>query len=106
MGRGAAAERNLTLPPPFTALRRVAPPTPFPPTRPPARARAAAGPKAVPEFWLQALQNGRRTGATITEEDEPVLKFLTDVRLEYLEIGRASASSSSSAPTPTSPTRS
>lgn len=39
----------------------------------------------MPEFWLQALQNGRRTGATITEEDEPVLKFLTDVRLEYLE---------------------
>ena len=55
------------------------------PTRPLSSARAAAGPKGVPEFWLTALTNGKRTGATITEADEAALKFLTDVTLEYLE---------------------
>ena len=48
-------------------------------------AAVAAAPKGIEGFWLQALQNGRRTGATIEEHDEPVLKFLSDVRLSYLE---------------------
>jgi nucleosome assembly protein 1-like 1 len=46
---------------------------------------AATASKGIEGFWLQALQNGRRTGATIEEHDEPVLKFLTDVRLAYLD---------------------
>lgn len=45
----------------------------------------AAAPKGIEGFWLSALQNGRRTGATIEEHDEPVLKFLSDVRLSYLD---------------------
>jgi nucleosome assembly protein 1-like 1 len=41
--------------------------------------------KGVEGFWLQALQNGRRTGPTIEEHDEPALKALTDITLEYLD---------------------
>ena len=50
-----------------------------------AAAAAAGEPKGIEGFWLQALQNGRRTGATIEEHDEPALRFLTDVRLAYLD---------------------
>jgi hypothetical protein len=41
--------------------------------------------KGVEGFWLQALQNGRRTGPTIEEHDEPALKSLVDVTMEYLD---------------------
>lgn len=33
--------------------------------------------KGIEGFWLQAMQNGRNTGGTIEEHDEPVLKALT-----------------------------
>jgi hypothetical protein len=41
--------------------------------------------KGIEGFWLQALQNGRRTGPTIEEHDEPALKSLVDVTMEYLD---------------------
>lgn len=50
----------------------------------PAEAGEGKG-KGIEGFWLQAMQNGRNTGGTIEEHDEPVLKALTDVRLEFAE---------------------
>lgn len=41
--------------------------------------------KGVPEFWLSAMKNQVSLAEMITERDEEALKFLTDIRMEYLE---------------------
>jgi nucleosome assembly protein 1-like 1 len=38
----------------------------------------------VPEFWLTALKNTRYFQENITEADEPALRYLKDISLEYL----------------------
>ena len=39
----------------------------------------------IPEFWLSAMKNQISLAELITDRDEPALKFLTDIRMEYLE---------------------
>ena len=39
----------------------------------------------IPEFWLSALKNEHDLQEMITEEDTQALKFLTDIRMEYLD---------------------
>ncbi|KAL9129122.1 MAG: hypothetical protein Q9217_002332 [Psora testacea] len=39
----------------------------------------------IPEFWLSAMKNQMSLAELITERDEPALKHLTDIRMEYLE---------------------
>ena len=41
--------------------------------------------KGIPEFWLSAMKNQVSLAEMITERDEEALKFLTDIRMEYLE---------------------
>lgn len=45
---------------------------------------AAADMKGIPEFWLSAMKNSSLQ-ETITDRDEEALKFLTDIRMEYLD---------------------
>jgi nucleosome assembly protein 1-like 1 len=40
--------------------------------------------KGIPEFWLSAMKNSS-LAETITDRDEGALKFLTDIRMEYLD---------------------
>ena len=39
----------------------------------------------VPGFWLQSLAQNSSIGYLITEEDEPALEALTDIKCEYDE---------------------
>jgi nucleosome assembly protein 1-like 1 len=39
----------------------------------------------IPEFWLSALKNQISLAEMITDRDEAALKYLTDVRMEYLD---------------------
>ncbi len=39
----------------------------------------------IPEFWLSAMKNQVSLAEMITDRDEAALKFLTDVRMEYLD---------------------
>ena len=41
--------------------------------------------KGVPEFWLSAMKNHYPLAETITDRDEAALKFLTDIRMTYLD---------------------
>ncbi|EPS37178.1 hypothetical protein H072_9167 [Dactylellina haptotyla CBS 200.50] len=41
--------------------------------------------KGIPEFWLSAMKNSTSLAETVTDRDEAALKFLTDIRMEYLE---------------------
>lgn len=41
--------------------------------------------KGIPEFWLSAMKNQISLAELITQEDEQALKYLTDIRMEYLE---------------------
>ncbi|KAL9102943.1 MAG: hypothetical protein Q9163_001969 [Psora crenata] len=41
--------------------------------------------RGIPEFWLSAMKNQVSLAELITDQDEPVLKHLTDIRMEYLE---------------------
>ena len=43
------------------------------------------GVPGIPEFWLSAMKNQISLAELITDRDEPALKFLTDIRMEYLE---------------------
>lgn len=45
---------------------------------------AAADMKGIPEFWLSAMKNSS-LAETITDRDEEALKYLTDIRMEYLD---------------------
>lgn len=45
---------------------------------------SAADIKGIPEFWLSAMKNST-LAETITDRDEAALKFLTDIRMEYLD---------------------
>lgn len=45
---------------------------------------SAADLKGIPEFWLSAMKNSS-LAETITDRDEEALKFLTDIRMEYLD---------------------
>ncbi|KAF2868383.1 hypothetical protein BDV95DRAFT_500645 [Massariosphaeria phaeospora] len=40
--------------------------------------------KGIPEFWLSAMKNQISLAEMITDRDEPALKHLTDIRMEYL----------------------
>ncbi len=57
----------------------------------PGKAEKAGGGQAVddmagiPEFWLSAMKNQVSLAELITDRDEPALKLLTDIRMEYLE---------------------
>ncbi|CAD0089804.1 unnamed protein product [Aureobasidium vineae] len=46
--------------------------------------KSAADIKGIPEFWLSAMKNSS-LAETITDRDEGALKFLTDIRMEYLD---------------------
>lgn len=56
-----------------------------------AKAGSAADGKAqeniagIPEFWLSAMKNQVSIAELITDRDEPALKCLTDIRMEYLD---------------------
>jgi nucleosome assembly protein 1-like 1 len=39
----------------------------------------------IPEFWLSAMKNQISVAEMITDRDEVALKYLTDVRMEYLD---------------------
>jgi len=39
----------------------------------------------IPEFWLTAMKSNPSLLDIITDEDEPALRTLTDIRMEYLE---------------------
>ena len=39
----------------------------------------------IPEFWLSAMKNQMSLAEMITDRDEEALKFLTDIRMEYLD---------------------
>ena len=39
----------------------------------------------IPEFWLSAMKNNMSLAEMITDRDEGALKFLTDIRMEYLD---------------------
>ena len=41
--------------------------------------------KGIPEFWLSAMKNQVSLAEMITDRDEAALKFLTDIRMEYLD---------------------
>ncbi|KAF3938649.1 hypothetical protein ABW19_dt0204538 [Dactylella cylindrospora] len=41
--------------------------------------------KGIPEFWLSAMKNSTSLAETITDRDEGALKYLNDIRMEYLE---------------------
>jgi nucleosome assembly protein 1-like 1 len=41
--------------------------------------------KGIPEFWLSSLKNNVSLQEMITDADEPVLRQLSDVRMEYLD---------------------
>ncbi|KKY20525.1 putative nucleosome assembly protein [Diplodia seriata] len=41
--------------------------------------------KGIPEFWLSAMKNQVSLAEMITDRDEPALKSLTDIRMEYLD---------------------
>jgi nucleosome assembly protein 1-like 1 len=43
------------------------------------------GPEGIPEFWLSAMKNQPDIAVTITDRDEAALKYLTDIRVEYLD---------------------
>ncbi|KAI2473763.1 nucleosome assembly protein [Annulohypoxylon bovei var. microspora] len=39
----------------------------------------------IPEFWLSAMKNQISLAEMITDRDETALRFLTDIRMEYLD---------------------
>ncbi|KAK3325626.1 hypothetical protein B0H66DRAFT_599780 [Apodospora peruviana] len=39
----------------------------------------------IPEFWLSAMKNQIAIAEMITDRDEGALKYLTDIRMEYLD---------------------
>lgn len=41
--------------------------------------------KGIPEFWLSAMKNQISLAEMITDRDEGALKYLTDIRMEYLD---------------------
>lgn len=41
--------------------------------------------KGIPQFWLSAMKNQVSLAELITDRDEAALKYLTDIRMEYLE---------------------
>ena len=41
--------------------------------------------KGIPGFWLQSLASHSSIGYLITEEDEPALEALSDIKCEYDE---------------------
>lgn len=41
--------------------------------------------KGIPEFWLSAMKNQISLAELITEKDQEALKYLTDIRMQYLE---------------------
>lgn len=49
--------------------------------------KPAEAPKVngIPEFWLSAMKNQISLAEMITDRDEGALKYLTDIRMEYLD---------------------
>ncbi|KAK9383198.1 uncharacterized protein V2V93DRAFT_320454 [Kockiozyma suomiensis] len=41
--------------------------------------------KGIPEFWLTAIKNIPSLADTITDKDEEALKYLTDIRSDFIE---------------------
>jgi len=53
--------------------------------KPEEKTEEAADVKGIPEFWLSAMKNQVSLAEMITDRDEGALKFLTDIRMEYLD---------------------
>jgi len=49
------------------------------------KAEEATDVKGIPEFWLSAMKNQISLAEMITDRDEDALKYLTDIRMEYLD---------------------
>jgi nucleosome assembly protein 1-like 1 len=41
--------------------------------------------RGIPEFWLVAMQNNPKVSEMIQPKDEAVLRYLYDIRIEYLD---------------------
>ncbi|KAI1377353.1 nucleosome assembly protein [Hypoxylon crocopeplum] len=50
-----------------------------------ADAETTATVNGIPEFWLSAMKNQISLAEMITDRDEAALRFLTDIRMEYLD---------------------
>ncbi|KAI1765562.1 nucleosome assembly protein [Hypoxylon sp. FL1150] len=50
-----------------------------------ADAETAEAVKGIPEFWLSAMKNQISLAEMITDRDEAALRYLTDIRMEYLD---------------------
>ncbi|RYP41149.1 hypothetical protein DL769_011648 [Monosporascus sp. CRB-8-3] len=48
-------------------------------------AEAAEKVSGIPEFWLSAMKNQISLAEMITDRDEGALRYLTDIRMEYLD---------------------
>ena len=51
----------------------------------PADGAAQENISGIPEFWLSAMKNQVSLAELITDRDEVALKYLTDIRMEYLD---------------------
>ncbi|KAM4797688.1 LOW QUALITY PROTEIN: nucleosome assembly protein 1-like 3 [Urocitellus parryii] len=45
-------------------------------------------PKGIPDYWLTVLKNVDKLGPMIQKYDEPILKFLSDVRVKFSKPGQ------------------
>uniref|UniRef100_S4R7G4 Nucleosome assembly protein 1-like 1 n=1 Tax=Petromyzon marinus TaxID=7757 RepID=S4R7G4_PETMA len=45
-------------------------------------------PKGIPEFWLTVFKNVDMLGDLVQEYDEPILRYLKDVRVQFSEAGQ------------------
>ena len=52
---------------------------------PPVESKVPEDAKGVPEFWLTAMKNQVSLAELITDRDEVCLRFLTDIRMQYLD---------------------
>ncbi|KAI0852263.1 nucleosome assembly protein [Daldinia vernicosa] len=50
-----------------------------------ATSETAEAVKGIPEFWLSAMKNQISLAEMITDRDEAALRYLTDIRMEYLD---------------------
>lgn len=51
----------------------------------PADEKEAEPTSGIPEFWLSAIKNQQNLAEMITDRDEEVLRYLSDIRMEYLD---------------------
>lgn len=54
-------------------------------TEPDVKEESSEAVSGIPEFWLSAMKNQISLAEMITDRDEAALKYLTDIRMEYLD---------------------